>query len=91
MDDSGKQVQLASTDELIVARVVAIDVAQDSCRRVPPSSPRRRTTTVWKVQARTDTIMNLAEQLAGEGIDGSCSNRPRSTGARSTNCSKHGV
>lgn len=73
MDEGGKQVQLDSADEEIVARVAAIDVAKNSgmvCTRVPhASSPRRRTTTVWNVPARTNTIMNLAEQLAEEGIE----------------------
>jgi transposase len=74
MDDSGKQVLLDAGEDLeIVARVAAIDVAKDTgmvCTRVPHlSSPRRRTTTVWSVSARTSTIMNLAEQLAAEGIE----------------------
>ena len=72
MDDD-EQVQLESADEEIVARVAAIDVAKDSgmvCTRVPhPTSLRRRTTTVWRVPARTGTIMNLAERLAVEGIE----------------------
>lgn len=72
MDDD-ERVQLESADEEIVARVAAIDVAKDSgmvCTRVPhPTSPRRRTTTVWRVPARTGTIMNLAERLAVEGIE----------------------
>ena len=73
MDADDKQVQLDSADEEIVARVAAIDVAKDSgmvCTRVPhPTSPRRRTTTAWSVPARTSTIMDLAEQLAVEGIE----------------------
>jgi len=73
MDEGGKQVQLDSADEETVARVAAIDVAKNSgmvCTRVPhASNPRRRTTTVWNVPARTNTIMNLAEQLADEGIE----------------------
>src|SRR5207344_2843930 len=72
MDDD-ERVQLESADEEIVARVAAIDVAKDSgmvCTRVPhPTSPRRRTTTVWRVPARTGTIMNLAERLAVERIE----------------------
>ena len=73
MDADDKQVQLDCSDEEIVARVAAIDVAKDSgmvCTRVPhPTSPRRRTTTVWSVPARTHTIMELAERLAVEGIE----------------------
>ena len=73
MDADDKQVQLDCSDEEIVARVTAIDVAKDSgmvCTRVPhPTSPRRRTTTVWSVPARTSTIMELAERLAVEGIE----------------------
>lgn len=73
MDEDGMQVQIDSADEEIVARVAAIDVAKNSgmvCTRIPhENNPRRRTTTVWNVSARTNTITNLAEQLAAEGIE----------------------
>jgi hypothetical protein len=39
------------------------------CTRVPhPAKPGRRATTVWQVQATTNAIIELAEQLAGQGI-----------------------
>src|ERR1044072_6770278 len=58
--------------EEIVARGAAIDVARASgrvCTRVPPpAKPGRRVTKVWQVPATTDAIIELAEQLACQGI-----------------------
>src|SRR5215207_10888451 len=58
--------------EEIVARVAAIDVAKASgvvCTRVPhPAKPGQRATKVWQVPATTNAIIELAEQLAGQGI-----------------------
>src|SRR5664280_2390747 len=88
MEAKGKQVHVDSMDEEIVARVAAIDVAKDSgmvCTRVPhQSQPGKRTTTVWSVSARTNSIIELADRLAEERIEGSCSGPPRTIGARST-------
>ena len=59
--------------EQILERVCAIDVAKASgkvCTRVPhPSRPGTRRTRVWDVDATTNAILELAEQLAGEGIE----------------------
>jgi transposase len=59
--------------ERILERAAAIDVAKASaqvCTRAPhPSSAHRRLTRVWNVQATTNAIVALAEQLAGEGIE----------------------
>ncbi len=61
----------AEEHEQIVERVAAIDVAKASgqvCTRVPHVSiPGRRVTKVWNVEATTNAITALAEQLAGEG------------------------
>jgi hypothetical protein len=58
--------------EELVARVAAIDVAKASGMvgtRVPhPAKPGRRITKVWQVPATTNTIIELAEQLACQGI-----------------------
>src|SRR5664280_1963776 len=73
MEAKGKQVHVDSMDEEIVARVAAIDVAKDSgmvCTRVPhPSQPGRRTTTVWSVSARTNSIIAVADRLAEEHVE----------------------
>jgi transposase len=73
MDLNGKQVAIEATDEEIVARVAAIDVAKDSgmvCTRVPHESrPGKRATTVWSVSARTNSILALADQLAEQRIE----------------------
>src|SRR5512133_3188094 len=57
--------------EELVARVAAIDVAKASGMvgtRVPhPAKPGRRITKVWQVPATTNTIIELAEQLACQG------------------------
>jgi transposase len=62
----------AEEHEEIVARVAAIDVAKASgvvCTRVPhPAKPGRRATKVWQVPATTNAIIELAEQLACQGI-----------------------
>jgi transposase len=59
--------------EQVAGRVAAIDVAKASgmvCTRVPhPSRPGKRRTTVREVAAATGTVLGLAEQLAGEGIE----------------------
>jgi transposase len=58
--------------EELVARVAAIDVAKASgmvCTRVPhQTKPGQRTTKVWQVPATTNAIIELADQLAGQGI-----------------------
>jgi len=63
----------AEESEQIVERVAAIDVAKGSgqvCTRVPHASVAgRRVTKVWNVQATTNAIGALAEQLACEGIE----------------------
>ena len=73
MEAKGKQIHVDSMDEEIVARVAAIDVAKDSgmvCTRVPhPSQPGRRTTTVWSVSARTNSIIAVADRLAEEHVE----------------------
>src|SRR5664279_174102 len=67
------QVQVDSTEDEIVARVAAIDVAKDSgmvCTRVPhPRLVGKRLTTVWAVRSRTNAIIELAERLVNEGIE----------------------
>jgi transposase len=67
----GETVEVEAPEEL-VARVAAIDVAKASgmvCTRVPhPAKPGRRATKVWQVPATTNAIIELAEQLAGQGI-----------------------
>jgi transposase len=59
--------------ERILERAAAIDVAKASaqvCTRVPhPSIAGRRLTRVWNVQATTNAIVALAEQLADEEIE----------------------
>ena len=59
--------------EEIVERVASIDVAKASgemCTRVPhPSIPGRRVTRVWSVEATTNAIVELAEQLARERVE----------------------
>jgi len=57
----------------VVERVGAIDVAKASgkvCTRVPhPSVAGRRVTKVWDVAATTTAIMELADELARQGIE----------------------
>jgi transposase len=67
----GQQVEVDEHEE-IVARVAAIDVAKASgmvCTRVPhQAKPGKRITRVWQVGSTTNQILELAEQLAGQGI-----------------------
>ena len=71
MAQDGDTVEVEEPEE-IVARVAAIDVAKASgmvCTRVPhPAKPGQRATKVWQVQATTNAIIELAEQLVGQGI-----------------------
>ena len=59
--------------EQVVERVAAVDVAKASgmvCTRVPhPSRPGRRLSRVWEVAATTGAIIQLGEQLVGQGIE----------------------
>jgi N-dimethylarginine dimethylaminohydrolase len=59
--------------ERVLERVAAIDVAKASgmvCTRVPHSSrPGKRRTMVREVAAMTGAVLELAGQLAGEGIE----------------------
>ena len=59
--------------EQILGRVAAVDVAKASgmvCTRVPhPSRPGKRRTRVWEAAATTGAVLELAEQLAGEGVE----------------------
>jgi transposase len=67
----GDRVEVEESEE-IVARVAAIDVAKASgmvCTRVPhPARPGQRATKVWQVPATTNAIIELADQLACQGI-----------------------
>jgi hypothetical protein len=66
-----QQVEVDEHEE-IVERVAAIDVAKASgmvCTRVPHATKAgKRVTTVWQVPSTTNAILELADQLAGEGI-----------------------
>jgi transposase len=66
-----QQVEVDEREE-IVGRVAAIDVAKASgmvCTRVPHATKAgQRVTRVWRVPSTTNAILELAEQLAGEGI-----------------------
>src|ERR671925_1279954 len=68
---AGQQVEV-DEHEQIVERVAAIDVAKASgmvCTRMPhATNAGRRVTTVWQVPSTTTAILELAEQLAGQGI-----------------------
>ena len=59
--------------EQIVGRVAAVDVAKASgmvCTRMPHATKAgRRVTRVWQVGSTTNQILELAEQLAGQGIE----------------------
>ena len=59
--------------EQIVERVASIDVAKASgevCTRVAHTSiPGRRVTRVWSVEATTNAIIELADQLARERVE----------------------
>jgi transposase len=69
---AGQQVEVDKREE-IVGRVAAIDVAKASgmvCTRVPHATKAgRRVTRVWQVPSTTNQVLELAEQLAGEGIE----------------------
>jgi transposase len=69
---AGQQVEV-DDHEQIVERVAAIDVAKASgmvCVRVPHATKQgQRHTRVWQVRSTTNQILELAEQLAGEGIE----------------------
>lgn len=57
--------------ELLVTRVAAIDVAKATgkvCVRLPGSAVRR-VSRVWDVAATSGAVTELAEQLAGQGIE----------------------
>jgi transposase len=68
---SGQQVEV-DEQEQILERVAAIDVAKASgmvCVRAPhPAAVGKRSTRVWQVGSTTNQILELAEQLAGQGI-----------------------
>jgi transposase len=69
---AGQQVEVDEHEE-IVGRVAAIDVAKASgmvCSRVPHATRAgKRVTKVWQVASTTNQILELADQLAGEGIE----------------------
>jgi transposase len=68
---AGQQVEVDEHEE-IVGRVAAVDVAKASgmvCTRVPhQAKPSKRSTRVWQVGSTTNQILELADQLVGEGI-----------------------
>ena len=71
---AGQQVDVEVDEhEEILGRVAAIDVAKASgmvCTRVPHATKAgRRVTRVWQVPSTTNQILELADQLAGEGIE----------------------
>src|SRR5918994_458192 len=69
---AGQQVEVEDHEQ-IVERVAAIDVAKASgmvCTRVPHAAKAgKRITRVWQVGSTTNQILELAEQLAGQGIE----------------------
>ena len=58
--------------EQVLERVAAVDVAKATgmvCTRVPYlARPGKRQTRVWKVDADTGSVMELADHLAAERI-----------------------
>jgi transposase len=71
---AGQEVEVEVEDhEQIVERVAAIDVAKASgmvCTRMPHATKAgKRSTRVWQVPSTTNAILELADQLAGEGIE----------------------
>jgi transposase len=56
-----------------VGRVAAINVAKASgmvCTRVPHATKAGKpSTTIWQVPSTTNQVLEVAEQLAGEGIE----------------------
>ncbi len=73
MGRSTVQVSVDSLEEEILARVAAIDVGKDAgvvCMRTPHAGqPGKRVSTVWTVSSRTRMILELADRLAGEGVE----------------------
>src|SRR5512132_3316710 len=69
---AGQQVEVEDHEQ-IVERVAAIDVAKASgmvCTRMPHATRAgKRSTRVWQVASTTNQILELADQLAGEGIE----------------------
>jgi transposase len=59
--------------ELVLERVCAVDVGKQSgvvCTRVPDQArPGRRVSKVWTVPATTNAVVELAEHLAGAGVE----------------------
>jgi transposase len=70
--DEGAQVEVEDVEE-IVARVAAIDVAKASgmvCTRVPHDTKTgRRITKTWNVAATTQSLIELSDHLACQGIE----------------------
>jgi transposase len=88
---AGQQVEV-DEHEQIVERVAAIDVAKASgmvCVRVPHATKAgKRSTRVWQVGSTTNQILELAEQLAGEGIQRVVVESTSDSGGRSSTCWK---
>ena len=68
---AGQQVEVEEHEE-IVGRVAAVDVAKASgmvCTRMPHATKAgQRVTAVWQVSSTTNQVLELAEQLVGQGI-----------------------
>jgi len=68
---AGQQVEV-DEDEEIVGRVAAVDVAKASgmvCTRMPHATKAgQRVTAVWQVSSTPNQVLELAEQLVGQGI-----------------------
>jgi len=68
---AGQQVEVDDHEE-IVERVAAVDVAKASgmvCTRVPHQAKAgKRITRVWQVGSTTNALLELADDLAGQGI-----------------------
>lgn len=92
MELSSRPVHVDSTDDELVARVAAIDVAKDSgmvCAGVlDEARPGLRSTTVWSVRARTTSIIALTDQLVAQRIERVVLEATSVAGDRSTTCSK---
>jgi transposase len=86
---AGQQVE---DREEIVERVAAVDVAKASgmvCTRVPHQAKAgKRSTTVWQVGSTTNQILELADQLAGQGIQRVVVESTSDSGGRSSTCWK---
>ena len=78
--------------EPIVERVAAIDVAKASgmvCLRLPHETiPGRRVTKVWPVRSTTAALVEPVITCAPSGWPGWWWSPRRTTGARSTTCSR---